>query len=59
MSATLFSLMALVVSLLLLTAWVWRPGSRERFEAAARLPFLDDEVSTRALPDREADANVR
>lgn len=37
--------LVLFLSFVALCVWAWSPGQRRRFEEAAAVPFLDDDLS--------------
>ncbi len=43
MNAGLFSLLAVTIGFIALLIWVFRPGSRKKMDANARIPFDDEE----------------
>ncbi len=52
------SVMTLVMLLVFvgITVWAWSGRQRDRFDAAARVPFEDEPDSTRGRPNGEHDA---
>ena len=44
----------LLLSFVALCFWAWAPGRRRRFEDAAMLPFLDDDLSPELKVGRKA-----